>query len=93
MAIITFSGNDAGNQVGSLGAIPFGNVNQQRGASPAYGSLFWFGLPVKYSPDPWNFEFEFDYGYAESMGRYSVEKVGTAPPTPRSGSAPREKAG
>ncbi len=69
-----FQGNDAGNQVGSLGAIPFGNVNQQRGASPAYGSLFWFGLPVKYSPDPWNFEFEFDYGYAESMGRYSVEK-------------------
>lgn len=69
-----FTGYDGGNLVGSLGAIPFGNVNQERGSSPAYGSLWWAGIPVKWQPDPFNIEFDFTYGYAEAMGRYTVEK-------------------
>lgn len=69
-----FLGNDGGNLVGSLGAIPFGNVNQPRGPSPAYGSLFWGGLPLTLDLDPLSFELELNYGFAGGLGRYTVEK-------------------
>lgn len=39
----------------------------------AYGSMFWAGLPVRITAlDPWNIEFDFNYGYVESLGRYDV---------------------
>lgn len=69
-----FTGYDGGNLVGSLGAIPFGNVNQPHGSGPAYNSIFWFGVPVKWSPDPLNLELDFTYGYVEANGRYTVDK-------------------
>lgn len=43
----------------------------------AYGSMFWAGLPIKVSAlDPWNFEFDINYGYVEEMGRYDVIRRG-----------------
>lgn len=69
-----FTGYDGGNLVGSIWGLPFGNQNQNYGSSLAYGSIIWAGLPIKWFPDPWNFEVDFNYGYAEGMGKYTVEK-------------------
>ena len=45
------------------------------GTSKAYGSLFWAGLPMTLTMfDPLNVELDINYGYVESMGRYSVQK-------------------
>ncbi len=70
-----FTGYDGGNLVGSLGSVPFGNVNQPHSTSKTYGELFWGALPLTLDLAPWRFEFEFDYGYAAPMGRYSVEEI------------------
>lgn len=43
------------------------------GTSKTYGALFWAGLPVKITAlDPWNIEFDVNYGYVEKMGRFNV---------------------
>lgn len=69
-----FQGNSGGNLVGSLGSVPFGNVNQQHNTSRPWGSLFWAGLPIKLNLDSWNVEFEANYGFVEGMGDYTVQK-------------------
>ena len=44
-----------------------------------YGSMFWAGLPVAITLwDPLNIEFDINYGYVESTGRYDVTKKYTA---------------
>ena len=41
--------------------------------SKGYGSMFWAGLPIKVTAlDPWNIEFDVNYGYVEKMGRFNV---------------------
>ena len=41
--------------------------------SKGYGSMFWAGLPIKVTAlDPWNIEFDVNYGYVEKMGRINV---------------------
>lgn len=48
--------------------------------SKAYGSMFWAGLPVAITAfDPWNIEFELNYGYVEGMGRYDALERGVDP--------------
>lgn len=40
-----------------------------------YGDLFWFGTPIGITTfAPWNFEFDFNYGYVAPMGRYDAYK-------------------
>ena len=44
-----------------------------------YGSMFWAGLPVAITMwDPLNIEFDINYGYVESQGRYDAVKKYTA---------------
>ena len=41
--------------------------------SRTYANMFWAGLPVKVKTfDPWNIEFDVNYGYVEGIGRYDV---------------------
>ena len=50
------------NRVGGFGS-----------TSKGYGSMFWAGLPIKVTAlDPWNIEFDVNYGYVEKMGRFDV---------------------
>ena len=50
------------------------------GTSKAYGSMFWAGLPMTLTMfDPLNVELDINYGYVESMGRYSVQKGQNGP--------------
>ena len=52
--------------------------NFNRG-SYVYGSMFWAGLPVAITLwDPLNIEFDINYGYVESQGRYDAVKKYTA---------------
>ena len=52
--------------------------------SKGYGSMFWAGLPIKVTAlDPWNIEFDVNYGYVEKMGRFDVQKYGETGPTVR----------
>ncbi|MBE6442152.1 MAG: hypothetical protein E7022_07480 [Desulfovibrio desulfuricans] len=54
------------------------NANIGR-TSKAYGGAFWAGLPVKLTLwDPLNVEFDINYGWTESMGRYDAVKRGGA---------------
>lgn len=51
------------------------NASNFGGTSKTYGSLFWAGLPLKFSMfEPWNFELDLNYGYVEEMGRFDVMK-------------------
>ena len=44
----------------------------------AYGSAFWAGLPISVTAfDPLNIELDINYGYVESMGRYTVTQQNT----------------
>ena len=44
-------------------------------SSNLYGSMFWAGLPVAITMwDPLNIEFDINYGYVESHGRYNTWK-------------------
>ena len=44
-------------------------------SSNLYGSMFWAGLPVAITLwDPLNIEFDINYGYVESYGRFDVYK-------------------
>ena len=48
-------------------------------SSNLYGSMFWAGLPVAITMwDPLNIEFDINYGYVESYGRYNTVKRYTA---------------
>ncbi len=50
------------NRVGGFGS-----------TSKGYGAMFWAGLPIKVTAlDPWNIEFDVNYGYVEKMGRFDV---------------------
>lgn len=49
------------------------NVVNFDDTSRSYGSLFWLGLPAKITAfDPWNIEFDFNYGFVAGMGRADV---------------------
>ena len=55
-----------------LGNYPFG-YNGKVSTHKGYGSMFWFGLPIKVTAfDPFNIELDINYGYVEKMGRYYV---------------------
>ena len=55
----------------------------------AYRNLFWGGLPISLTLESgWNFEFDFNYGYVEEMGRYTTWKGVNQ--TPVRGSMKRE---
>ncbi|MBO4683751.1 MAG: outer membrane homotrimeric porin [Desulfovibrio sp.] len=48
----------------------------------SYGSAFWAGLPVKLTLwDPFNIEFDFNYGYVQSVGHGKIERNGAAAKT------------
>lgn len=70
----------AGNPIYTLRPYPAtmpGNMDFPYGAgtSKAWGSLFWAGLPVIWNGlDPWNFEFDFNYGVVEPMGRSTATR-------------------
>lgn len=70
----------AGNPIYTLRPYPAtmpGNMNFPYGSttSKAWGDMFWAGLPIIYSGlDPWNFEFDINYGMVEPMGRYNAVK-------------------
>ena len=56
-----------------------GNVVSS-GTAKAYGNMFWAGLPVTLTMfDPLNVELDINYGYVESMGRYTVQKGQNGP--------------
>ncbi len=47
--------------------------NRFGSTSKGYGAMFWAGLPIKVTAlDPWNIEFDVNYGYVEKMGRFNV---------------------
>ena len=49
------------------------NVTGVSNASKEYGTVFWAGLPVKVTAlEPWNIEFDTNYGYVEQMGSFNV---------------------
>lgn len=49
--------------------------NNYNAGSYMYGSMFWAGLPVAITLwDPLNIEFDINYGYVESHGRYDTVK-------------------
>lgn len=59
--------------------------------SKAYGSLFWVGIPIGITAlEPWNFEFDFNYGYAESMGRFNAYKGDVNPANLKRSSTQRQ---
>lgn len=70
----------AGNPIYTLRPYPAtmpGNMDYPFGESTSktYGNLFWAGLPIIWDGmDPWNFEFDFNYGVVESLGRYTATK-------------------
>lgn len=67
--------NALGSMTGmGLGNYPFGyNGAGSKNTQKPYGSMFWFGLPIKVTAfDPFNIELDINYGYVEKMGRYAV---------------------
>ncbi len=59
--------------------------------SKTYGSLFWVGVPIGITAlDPWNFEFDFNYGYAEAMGRFNAYKGPVRPENLKRSSTQRQ---
>ncbi|MBQ7607976.1 MAG: outer membrane homotrimeric porin [Desulfovibrionaceae bacterium] len=58
------------NYMGGGGGL---NVIREGKTSKDYGSLFFAGLPIKVSAlDPWNIEFDFNYGYVEELGEFEA---------------------
>jgi hypothetical protein len=48
-------------------------INNVRIADKAYGSMIWAGLPLAVTAlEPWNIEFDINYGFVESMSRYDA---------------------
>lgn len=51
------------------------NIRNLNPTSKPYGTMFWAGLPVKVTDlNGWNIEFDFNYGYVESLGRFDVAR-------------------
>ena len=49
------------------------NVAGVTNSSEEYGTVFWAGLPIKVTAlEPWNIEFDTNYGYVEQMGSVNV---------------------
>lgn len=68
-----------------------GNNYSNNSTGKAYGSLFWAGLPLQVTAlEPWNIEFDFDYGYVEAMGRYNAWKGEHVPANLRRASTERQ---
>lgn len=66
------------------------NVTAYGRTTKAYGNMFWAGLPVVLKAfDPWNIEFDINYGYVEGMGRFR-NMVRGDPGDIRRGSSKRE---
>lgn len=69
----------------TLSSNPFDGGHFVGDTDKAHGAMFWAGLPIGITAfDPWNIEFDFNYGYIEEMGRYDavvrgrdVEKAST----------------
>lgn len=62
----------------TLSSNPFGGYNFTGNTDKAYGTMFWAGLPLGITGlDPWNIEFDINYGYVEEMGRYDATVRGT----------------
>lgn len=58
----------------TLSSNPFTGYNLTGDTDKTYGNMFWAGLPVGITGfAPWNIEFDINYGYVESMGRYAIE--------------------
>lgn len=57
---------------GAAGANFSGTLRRNRD----YGTLFWAGLPVTITAlDPWNIEFDLNYGYSSGVGSYDDPRV------------------
>lgn len=71
-----FSSND-GNLPYSLSPYPgIDDIQKLGSTSKTYGNMFWAGLPFTITAfDPFNIEFDFNYGYVEGMGRYDAKKT------------------
>lgn len=66
------------------------NVTRLGSTGKTYGSMFWAGLPVKLTAmDPWNIEFDINYGFVEAMGYYDA-MVRNNPDDIRKGSTQRQ---
>lgn len=50
------------------------NIRNLNRTSKPYGTMFWAGLPLTWKFNDWQFEFDFNYGYVESLGRFDVAK-------------------
>ena len=75
----TYAGNAPWQLMDSdlpFGLLPYNSrYGRIGGTDKAYGSLFWAGLPVAITAfDPFNIEFDINYGYVDKMGRYEVTK-------------------
>lgn len=58
-------------------ARPMTKNSKLRQSPRAYSNMFWFGLPVKVRAlEPWNFEFDFNYGSVQGIGTYDTQKRG-----------------
>lgn len=69
--------NALGSMTGmGLSNSPLGyNGAGSRSTNKTYGSMFWFGLPIKVTAfDPFNIELDINYGYVEKMGRFDVQR-------------------
>lgn len=54
-----------------------GNPLDSASTTKTYGSMFWAGLPISITAfDPWNIEFDINYGFVEEMGRFDVMRRG-----------------
>jgi hypothetical protein len=57
------------------GVYPGFNVQRTGNTGNGYGNMFFAGLPLGITTlDPWNIEFDINYGYVEGMGRFDVMK-------------------
>lgn len=66
------------------------NITNIRSTSKANGAMFWAGLPVKFTSfEPWNIEFDVNYGYVDSLDAFDVIKRGNIHDTVR-GSTQRQ---
>ncbi len=58
-------------------ARPFTKDSRLNRSPRAYSNMFWVGLPVKVRAlEPWNIEFDFNYGSVQGIGTYDVKKRG-----------------
>lgn len=62
----------------SINSYQGGGIMDEHISSKDYGFAFWAGLPIVLSQfDPFVFEVDFNYGYVEENGRYSIQNQRT----------------